>query len=352
MRLKPLRILLLSALALVLSVAGYFTLGALSRDRLEVRPATVHASLSRESCVECHAPIAAEWRKSFHFRSVTGPFWDRIRKKGFADLFRALRVPCMNCHAPANVLDLAAKAHPVERSDAPELGVDCVSCHVSERGIAGPGRSVAAPHEVVVDDRFRDPMLASNTLCARCHAEAAQADVVQEWRQTPFASRGIACPDCHMPKVTAPSVVAGPPRERRSHEFLGDKDANMLRRALDASIRIAGDRTAIVRVTNTGAGHSFPAAGTNWLIVKLQVRDAAGQTVGEAERRFGTKEWIPGYLDFWPFLQVTKIPHGESREVALGLPAGQGTIAAELRYRDWFALTDQDIVFATLTETY
>jgi hypothetical protein len=88
------------------------------------------------------------------------------------------------------------------------------------------------------------------------------------------------------------------------------------------------------------------------LIVKLQVRDAAGQTVGEAERRFGTKEWIPGYLDFWPFLQVTKIPHGESREVALKLPAGQGTIAAELRYRDWFALTDRDVVFATLTETY
>jgi hypothetical protein len=128
----------------------------LARERLDIRPGTRHASLSRESCIECHTPIAAEWRESFHARSVNGPFWHRIREKGYADLFNTLRVPCMNCHAPANVLDLR-DGFPVARSDSVETSIDCVSCHVSVRGIVGPGRSVDATHEVIRDERFGDP---------------------------------------------------------------------------------------------------------------------------------------------------------------------------------------------------
>ena len=342
----------LGALVLIVGVVSYFALGIVGRDVPEVRPGTVHSSLSRESCIGCHEPIAAEWRQSFHFLSLAGPFWERVRNRGAAGLFAALRVPCVNCHAPANVLDLAENAHPVERSDAVLMGVDCVSCHVSEQGIVGSGRSTEAPHEVIEDERFRNPSLASTAICAHCHAEAAQANVVEEWQQTPFARTGITCLDCHMPEVRAPSTVAGPIRVRRSHRFSGDKDPAMLRRAVDASIQLGNNGNATVSVTNHGAGHSFPAAGTNMFFVHVTVQDQTGQVVKVKEQSFGTREWIPGYLDFWPFMKITKIPHGATREVEIELPSDHGRISVELRYRDWFMLKDDDIVFATLTKTY
>jgi hypothetical protein len=317
-----------------------------------VRPGTVHASLGRESCAECHAPIAAEWRASFHFRSVTGPFWERVRTKGFARVFEALRVPCMNCHAPANILDLPPGEHPVERSDQAEWGIDCVSCHVSRRGILGPGRSVDAPHEVIEDERFRDAALTSTTLCARCHEEASEhARTVTDWLGTRFARDGVTCLHCHMPDTEAPVVAGGLPRRRRSHGFPGDKSEEMLRKALNASILMEGD-TAIVRITNDRVGHALPASGMNWLLVRVAVRDETGRLLDEAEGAFGSREWIPGYLDFWPFLKTTKIPFGESRDIVVGLPPGHGHVSAEFRYRDWFTVKDKDVVFATTTSAY
>lgn len=215
----------------------------------------------------------------------------------------------------------------------------------------GSGRSTAAPHEVIADERFQEASLSSTAICARCHAEA-QADVVAEWRQTPFADQGITCLECHMPEVEAPSVAGGPVRLRRTHRFLGDKDPTMLRQALDTSIMIGSKGKATVRITNTGAGHSFPAAGTNWFFVNVTVENEAGVVLAEKERGFGTREWIPGYLDFWPFAKVTRIPYGESREIDVDLPSEHGRINVELRYRDWFMVKNQDVVFGSLTQAY
>jgi len=64
--LKSLAIVLAAVVALLLGGTAYFTVRALARERPEVRPGTEHSSLSRESCSDCHAPIAAEWRESFH----------------------------------------------------------------------------------------------------------------------------------------------------------------------------------------------------------------------------------------------------------------------------------------------
>lgn len=340
-------VLLAAAAALLVCVTVYFVVRASTREVPEVRPATIHRALSRESCEECHANIAAEWRESFHFRSLSGPFWERIRSKGYERVFNALRIPCVSCHAPANVLDLAEGAHPVERTDARRNGVDCVSCHVSERGIVGPGRSARAPHEVLADERFRDPALASTRICARCHdEEPAHAKTVTAWRTTAFAREGVTCLECHMP------VLAGETPPRRSHRFPGDKDPEMLGRALNASIELPGDGSAVIRIVNDRVGHSFPAAGTNSLIVKVVVRDGRGKTVRDEERAFGTTERLPGYLDFWPFLQVTKIPGGEARAIKVALPPGHGRVSAEFRYRDWFTLTDRDLTIATLSREF
>lgn len=339
--------------AVLLAIPGCFFTVARGRPRPEARPATVHASLGRDACIDCHSPIAEEWRRSFHHRSLSGPFWARIREKGYAALFEALRVPCVNCHAPADVLDGPDGASPVERTDAVELGVDCVSCHVSAAGIAGPGRFTEAPHEVLADPRFQDPALASTALCARCHDEPAESGrVVAEWSSTEFANRGVTCVHCHMPEVEAPLVKNGPPRRRRSHEFIGDKRVDLLSKALNAALTFPGDRSAVLRITNDRVGHSLPAAGMNFLLVTVRVLDGAGRIVEEEERSFGTSEWIPGYLDFWPFHRVSKIPPGESREISVRLPSLHGTVSAEFRYRDWFTLKDRDVVFATMEERF
>lgn len=53
---------------------GYFAVRASLKEELVARPGTAHPTLSRQSCIDCHAPIAAEWVQSFHFRSVSGPY--------------------------------------------------------------------------------------------------------------------------------------------------------------------------------------------------------------------------------------------------------------------------------------
>jgi len=90
----------------------------------------------------------------------------------------------------------------------------------------------------------------------------------------------------------------------------------------------------------------------NFLVVKVTVHDQEGQTVREAQREFGTTERFPEYLDFWPFLKVTKIPYGESREIPVALPSGHGRVSAEFRYRDWATITDRDMVIGSLTRPY
>jgi nitrate/TMAO reductase-like tetraheme cytochrome c subunit len=351
--LKGFAVLLVGTSALVIFIALYFTLGALARDRPGVKTGTTHPTISRESCSDCHAEIAAEWRESFHFRSLSGPFWQRIRSKGYEPLFKILRIPCVNCHAPANVLDLPNGAHPVERTDAARNGVDCVSCHVSERGILGPGLSTQAPHEVIGDERFRDPMLASKTICASCHEEeVSHAKTVTAWLATPFARDRVSCVDCHMPMIQSKPDAGTPQRFRRSHRFLADKNVEMLRRALNATIDLSGEGTAVVRIVNDRVGHSLPAGGTNSLIARVTVQDRQGTTVHEEEQAFGTKESLPGYLDFWPFLQVTKIAYGESRNIQVRLPEGHGRVSAEFRYRDWFTVTNRDITIATITREF
>ena len=345
--------LLVGTLAVLAAITAYFALGTLMSEPVPLAAATEHSSLARETCITCHAPIAEEWRQSFHFQSATGRFWQRLRARRFDKLFDVLRVPCMNCHAPANVLDLSPADQPVQRMETAELGVDCVSCHVSEEGILGPGFYTDAPHEVIPDRRFRDPATASVQICGRCHEEAMDhAKTVTAWQSTEFARAGVTCIHCHMPEVTAALVAGGPLQMRRSHRFPGDKDIDMLRSAVSAVVALEENGIARVTISNDGAGHSVPASGMNSLIVNVAVHDEAGEIVERIERSYGTREWIPGYLDFWPFLKVTKIPSGETREIVVELPSGHGTVAVELRYRDWPTITDQDVVFLSLRELY
>lgn len=352
---RILKILVVAGIAvatLAVAAVALFALEVLSRDPLHPVPSTVHPAISRRDCIDCHAPIADEWRQSYHFRSLTGPYWQDVRKLGYLRVFDRTRKACVNCHAPADVLDLREPAAaaapaggplgvectpnllreprgviPAARVDDVELGVDCTSCHVGKGGIAGTGRYPTTAHEVLPDPRFENPVSASETLCQICHSAAVRA-----WRKTRFAAEGVTCLDCHMPTTTAPAVASGPPVARRSHRFAGDKDPSLLRRAVHASLSITRDREARFHIVNDRVGHYLPSGG-NWLSVKFWAFDPAGRGLRQQVEVFGKDE--PLLLDFWPFNVDRRIPAGEERNVVFPLPEGHGIVAAVVRYHDW-----------------
>ena len=273
-----------------------------------------------------------------------------MRELGYLAIFDAVRKRCVNCHAPANVLDLAPGPGnsgdrplgvectpnllreppgiiPAARADEPELGVDCVSCHVDRRGVVGSGRRPATEHATFEDARFQNPALASDALCGTCHRSTVEA-----WKRTRFPAAGITCLDCHMPTIEAPAVAGGPPRSRRSHRFPADKDETLLVRAVNATLDVTPDRVARFRITNDRVGHYFPSGG-NWLSVRLEAFDNAGRGVAERVEVFGRDEAL--LLDFWPFNDDLRIPSDERREILLPLPDGHGIVRAAVNYHDW-----------------
>lgn len=349
-------LMILAAIAVTLVAA--FAVDVYSRRPLAAVQSTMPpAGLDRQSCVECHAPIAEEWRQSYHFKSVDGPYWSDVRRMGYLKYFDATRKPCINCHAPANVLDLPRRAAtsadrgerdqalgvectpnlvrnaqgivPSARSDDPGMGVDCVACHVSVHGITGSGRTAGDAHAVVADARFQDPSVTATQLCITCHGSAVQA-----WRTSHFAAEGITCLDCHMPLVNSPSVSGGPARQRRSHRFLADKDAGMLQRAMEASMVLTEQpRGVAVTIKNRGAGHYLPSGG-NWLLVYFRTYDESGRLIRQERRDFGRAEAL--LLDFWPFASDERIAPGAQKTATLRLPdQGHGRVEAVIRYHDW-----------------
>ncbi len=308
--------------------------------------------------------MADEWRQSYHYKSLTGPQWRDVRQLGYQSVFDRVRKQCVNCHAPANVLDLARTAiatdrplgvectpnllrepsgvMPAARVDQPELGVDCTSCHVARRGVVGSGLRPTDEHLTFADPRFRDPALASDALCGTCHRS-----IVEAWKRTKYPAAGVTCLECHMPRVEAASVAGGPVRSRRSHRFAGDKDEVLLARAVDAALVVTPDRQARLAITNDGVGHYLPSGG-NWLLVRLEARDAAGALRAERQAAFGRAEAL--LLDFWPFAPAdTRLAAGERREVVLPLPRGHGTVRASVTYHDWMKVNP---VVATFEESY
>ena len=65
--LKSVAIVATGVVVLVVMVGSYFTVRALARERLEIRSGTRHASLSRESCIECTRLLPRSGASRFTF---------------------------------------------------------------------------------------------------------------------------------------------------------------------------------------------------------------------------------------------------------------------------------------------
>lgn len=197
-------------------------------------------------CERCHADVAAEWSASLHHAADTEPAY-RVS-------FEIEPLPfCCSCHAPEAIADEE------EAPDVRDLGVGCVTCHVTSPGtvLAAPRAEALpprqSPHRVVRDARF-----AGAGACAGCHEFAfpgrevrSREDLMQgtiaEHAESPARDR--ACAECHMPASGA---------GRRSHRFTTSRDVASVRKAVHIEAERIDATHVRVRLTPNELGHAFP----------------------------------------------------------------------------------------------
>ncbi|MSR47697.1 MAG: hypothetical protein EXS13_11645 [Planctomycetes bacterium] len=207
-----------------------------------------------DSCRDCHADIWAEWQSSFHAQSFTDPL---VLAKEQSNNFR--NQACIPCHAPEPVFETGlGKVRVIERVTQRERGVDCLSCHRAFGAVVGPAmRSPGAANAPCAP--IGDAQLASPALCAPCHN---QHNTVDEWESSRYPATGVTCLDCHMQPVERKNAD-GRVRRGRSHRFPGGHDLETLQKAATIEAAVArsddGSRRLVVRLTNSGAGHNYPA---------------------------------------------------------------------------------------------
>lgn len=310
-------------------------------------------------CATCHVEIAAEWRASIHAAAWTDvQFQKELAKDPEVGWL------CINCHIPATGQQ-AELVEPVpgspprdaRRTPNPDYdeqwqqeGITCLSCHWAEGAIAGPGRSTAAPHPVVISEPLRN-----GTICLSCHqADARIEDALvchfttgQEWEE---AGRPAPCTECHMPQVVRPVALGAEARPTRRHTWPGsgipksDPAPEGFAEAMEgwvpgAAIRLGplpevgpGEQaTATVVLSHQRAGHRVPSGDPErYLLVEVEVRTATGSIAG-GRMRVGQR-WI-----WWPVAQKLaddRLSPGEERrlQVPFVMPEDGATVYVSLAH--------------------
>jgi hypothetical protein len=235
----------------------------------------------REPCGACHRRILAEWQESAHARAATNP--------RFVAFAAATPGPCAACHVP---MAESPFADPRKAEGVAREGVGCDLCHKAARadvasvtafgasalGLKRPPfgyMTVYGPFDDV--PRGRDifaPGFSESRFCATCHQLTLDGvplySEFEEWRRSPYATRGVTCQSCHMQgdgKATkaadlGPGQIVRDAGMLSSHRFHDSRAPDLLAKAISLRLtaRLEGDSViAEVEVANVGAGHSLPA---------------------------------------------------------------------------------------------
>lgn len=284
-----------------------------------------------ESCAECHTEIYEDWSHSIMGHSWTDPIYRALLKAASVATEGAVDNFCIGCHSPIGLVTGTADAVEGDLGGVVCQSVSCDSCHtMSSVTGAGNGSYVLepvsfgrpvkyGPREDALSpfhDTTRSELHTKSEFCASCHNVTHPFNrlpverTYDEWRDSPYNSKGISCMDCHM--TPEPGIAMKPGRsapdgkEREGvfahtfaganvtlHEYFGEEDsAARARKMLESAATIEfldvpetlvpGKRvTVAMRVTNVGAGHKlptgFPEGREVW--IDFKVCDAEGNEI-------------------------------------------------------------------------
>jgi hypothetical protein len=303
------------AYTIIVSIMVFAALGACSR--------VPHYELSRfvdpDTCGSCHDAIFEQWKGSQHNLSHVDPLYREVALHDLSGLTDPDELKeaehCVVCHTPVGFVSGLPARTSDHRKKIPALaakGIQCDFCHSSTgarslynadikldpgHGENDPGTK-RGPFDDSRSDYHRSEYSAFHTkseMCGVCHDVrhvvfgTKLETPYEEWKNGPYAAKGIQCQGCHMhqrpgvpatgstPRPDNPGVAApgGPARRHLfTHYFVGGntvvpplfgnrEQARMagerLRNAATVKLgdAIAGGRLTVT-VANTGAGHAIP----------------------------------------------------------------------------------------------
>lgn len=212
---------------------------------LDAGPVDGLVHTSAQVCAGCHPVVVDQWMRSAHAGSPSAVLRDAaIGEPG-----------CLGCHLP-----LASQTEGTTAFDATLTieGVTCAACHVRDGAIV-TGDLQAATHDAAHGLLFSQT-LARSEACAACHqltwpgASEPLYDTYGEWQRSGFADLSISCLDCHLYGGVDGSVGA-------DHALSLDPGRAVTVQLELPSLRLVRGEpplNGIVRLTNTGSGHTFP----------------------------------------------------------------------------------------------
>lgn len=229
---------------------------------------------------------------------------------------------CAACHVPVLALNSPYNANPNHAEGVAQEGITCDFCHklwdvrVGEDGLPSPnlpgvlsiemlrppeGEQVfLGPFDDTPGEDIYSPIQNESRFCAACHTGSfwgvTMYNSFGEWLASPYSDHatGKTCQDCHMPHTGADRFVQLPPDVTQfvpqrdpqtifSHRMPGASDIQLLQNTVKLAFDVSRDAdivTAVVRVTNTNAGHHVPTDNPlRNMILLVEARDSQGQSL-------------------------------------------------------------------------
>ncbi len=300
------------------------------------------ASLDTKRCSRCHNQQVREWSTSLHASAgspgLIAQLVDMERKGRWSSL-----QSCQRCHNPlaeqSPILSAEQRGatasgyakNPNYSESLRNQGLTCATCHVRKWQRYGPPAVAARKRLALPGYPVTElPLYERSDFCMPCHqlpsrntlAGSPLLNTYKEWLEGPYMRRGVQCQHCHMPD--------------REHTWKGVHDANTFREGITVSTITgraqSGTVSVRVKMKNSGAGHYLPTTPTPaaWLSIELLDKDHEAIDGAYAEQRVG-RHLV--YDKGWKEIEDTRIPPGESLELARAWKEGRVDKAAWARIR-------------------
>lgn len=214
-----------------------------------------------QACADCHEKQYLEWNGSVHSMSLRDPIYQGELNKAAKAVGHEIGRQCEGCHSPAAMMSGELKKPGLAGLSPLALGgVSCDICHsvsgtthtktptrVPQNGslILNPGYDGKDGAQLVkrgplvptadcgggFHECKESPLLDQAELCAGCHQvyhydkHFPIESTYNEWKEGPYAQRGIHCQDCHMVDIDtflkSADSFKSPERSEYRHYFSG-----------------------------------------------------------------------------------------------------------------------------------